>query len=146
MARPLSAESIEADLAALESLDTAALQARWRREFGADPPKRISRQMLSRALAYRLQERAFGGLKPSVRKRLSAIAAGAGHAPPLAIRIKPGTRLIRDWHGQTHEVMVFDKGFHWRGETHTSLSAIARKITGTRWNGHVFFGLRKAVR
>ena len=101
-------------------------------------------QLLVRSIAYRLQEQAFGGLKPATRKRLLAIAAGADTLQTATPPIKPGTRLIRDWHGETHEVMVFDKGYHWRGETYGSLSAIARKITGTRWNGHVFFGLKKA--
>ena len=144
MVRLTDPEGIEQRIGALALLPIDELRAQWA-ELYRQPPPNLSRQLLVRSIAYRLQEQAFGGLKPATRKRLLAIAAGADSLQTTAPPIKPGTRLIRDWHGETHEVMVFDKGYHWRGGTYGSLSAIARKITGTRWNGHVFFGLKKAA-
>ncbi len=100
-------------------------------------------------LAYKLQEQAYGGLKPEVKRRLRELAAGlhrdskktaAQRRDPL--RIKPGTRLIRQWEGQTHHVTVGEAGFEYNGERYKSLSAIARLITGTRWSGPLFFGLK----
>ena len=144
MVRLTDPEGIERRIGALAQLPIDELRAQWTELYRQSPPN-LSRQLLVRSNAYRLQEQAFGGLKPATRKRLLAIAAGADSLQTTAPPIKPGTRLIRDWHGETHEVVVFDKGFHWRGGTYGSLSAIARKITGTRWNGHVFFGLKKAA-
>ncbi len=138
---------IEQEIAALGDLDHAALKQRWRALQGGDPPKRLSRQMLLRALAHAIQEKAFGGLTPSVRQRLQRLAAelrGTGRVVSVGPQpsFKPGTKLIREWQGRTHEVTVLEQGFGWNGEIHRSLSAIARAITGTRWNGHVFFGLK----
>lgn len=139
--------SIEQAIAALGNLDHAALKARWRTLQGGDPPKRISRPLLLRALAYAMQEKALGGLSPTVRQRLRRLGAElqtTGRIASIGTQpaFKPGTRLIREWQGHTHEVTVLEHGFQWNGETYRSLSAIARAITGTRWNGHVFFGLK----
>ena len=142
-----AAEDIEQALAALDDLAYAALKERWRAIRGADPPKTLSRQLLLRALAHAMQEDALGGLSPSVRQSLQRLGAelkakgrirSVGKQPP----IKPGTRLIREWQGRTHEVAVLEEGFRWNEKAYRSLSAIAREITGTRWNGHVFFGLK----
>jgi DUF2924 family protein len=138
---------VEQEIAALCDLDHAALKERWRALRGGEPPRKLSRQFLLRALAYYMQEQAFGGLSPAVRQRLQRLAVelkatgritSTGKQSP----IKPGTRLIREWQGSTHEVTVLEEGFQWNEETYRSLSAIARAITGTRWNGHLFFGLR----
>ena len=95
-------------------------------------------------LAYRIQEKAYGGLKPATQRRLSQLAESfEDGAPPKEMeRVKPGTRLLREWRGQTHEVIATERGFQYRGQLHPSLSEIARHITGTRWSGPVFFGLR----
>jgi hypothetical protein len=98
------------------------------------------------AVAYRLQEQIVGGLRPELRKRLRSIAEQArrGGEPMLtaAPRLKPGTKLLREWQGHVHEVLVGEDGFVWQRQHHRSLSQIARAITGTRWSGPVFFGLR----
>ena len=143
-------ERVTEQIAALEGLDSAALRARWGEAFGRPPPKKMSRDMLLRALAYHVQEQAFGGLSKAARRRLAALAEPKGSesspskpAPPVA-RPRPGTRLIREWHGVVHQVTVLEEGFDYQGEHYTSLSHIARTITGTRWSGPKFFGLREA--
>jgi len=105
----------------------------------------MSRQLLLRALAYRLQEQALGGLDRATRRRLDRAAADLAAGRPLAApapKIKPGTRLLREWQGVVHEVIVLEGGLQYRGETWPSLSAVAREITGTRWSGPRFFGLK----
>jgi Protein of unknown function (DUF2924) len=139
--------SIEQAIGSLADLDHAALKEHWRALRGSDPPKRLSRQLLHRALAYAMQEKTTGGLSPTLRQRLQRLGEelratgriGSIGAQPV---FKPGTRLIREWQGHTHEIVALENGFRWNGETYRSLSAIARAITGTKWNGHVFFGLR----
>ena len=139
--------SIEQTIESLFDLDHAALKERWRALRGGDPPKRLSRQLLLRAMAYAMQEKAYGGLSPTVRhclQRLAAELQSTGRITSIGRqpKFKSGTRLIREWRGQTHEVMVLEHGFQWNCKNYRSLSAIARVITGTRWNGHVFFGLK----
>jgi hypothetical protein len=115
----------------------------WRWVMKTEPPPKISQALLIKAVAYAMQEKRLGGLPSATRKRLMSIAKGgpisAGRTSP---HVKSGTRLIRVWHGEAHEVLVTDQGYYWHGETHRSLSVIARTITGARWNGHRFFGLR----
>jgi Protein of unknown function (DUF2924) len=98
-------------------------------------------------LAYRIQENRYGGLKPSTRAELRRIVRNLGkdasNGQLSRPRMKPGTRLYRRWRGETHEVVVTDSGFEYRGAAYQSLSEIARKITGTRWSGPAFFGLKK---
>ncbi len=139
--------SVEQTIASLDDLDHTTLKERWRALQGGDPPRRLSRQLLLRALAYAIQEKAFGGLSPIVQRRLRRLreelrATGRIASFGTQPTFKPGTRLIREWQGCTHEVVILEHGFQWNGETYRSLSAIARIITGTRWNGHVFFGLK----
>ncbi len=145
-----SAEVVAQAIAELESLPREVLQERWTATFRADPPSRASRKFLERSLAQRIQEAALGGLRPRARKRLERLARDNGgdssFAPaPISI-FKPGTRLIREWRGEVHEVEVLERGFSWRGARYDSLSRIAREITGTRWSGPVFFGLSKRQR
>ena len=138
---------VEQEIAALSDLDHAALKERWRILRGGEPPRNLSRQFLQRAIAYEIQEQAFGGLDPSVRQRLQRLAVElktTGRLTSIGKQpsIKPGTRLIREWQGTTYEVTVLEDGFEWNQKIYRSLSAIARAITGTRWNGHLFFGLK----
>ncbi len=134
-------------LADLETLNSAELRARWEQAFKRTVPKRASRDLLLRGLAYHVQEQAEGGLSKSTRRRLAKLAGRNSEdresISPPNLRLKPGNRLIREWHGVTHSVMVLDDGFDWRGDRYTSLSQIARAITGARWSGPLFFGLRK---
>lgn len=137
--------TVHSKIAELQALDTPVLRTRWGETFGKPPPKRISRDLLLRALAYRVQEQAEGGLRPVTRRRLARAAKeiSDGRVPTVSpSTIKPGTRLIREWQGLTHEVIVLEAGVRYRGEIWASLSAVAREITGTRWSGPLFFGLR----
>jgi hypothetical protein len=131
---------------ALESLGVKALRAGWAEAYGAPPSTRWHRALLVRSLAHRLQEQALGGLAPDLRAHLLDLAARLDKDPLTSLaappRIKPGTRLIRAWHGEHHQVTVLEDGFDYRGERYRSLSAIALAITGTRWSGPAFFGLR----
>lgn len=133
-------------LAAIKTLDIVALKALWRDLFAAEPPP-YNRKYLESRLAYRVQELAYGGLKPETLKRLAALAEGmegrSGNrgAGPENRPIR-GTRLIREWQGVEHCVTVLADGYDYEGRPYKSLSAIARSITGTRWNGLIFFGLK----
>jgi hypothetical protein len=128
----------------------ADLKAQWMEAFGIAPPAKASREFLAHSLAYRLQERALGGLTPAVRQRLKKLAnasgSAAGFARSVKPTLKPGTRLIRAWKGSLHEVEVLGDGFVWQGQAYPNLSRIARAITGTRWSGPLFFGLKERNR
>ena len=140
-------EAFARQLAELESANTAELRARWERTYKHPTPKRASRDLLLRLVAYRLQERAEGGLSKSTRRRLAKLAGLSGENREAMslhrVRLKPGSRLIREWRGEVHRVTVLDGGFDYRGTHYASLSRIARTITGARWSGPLFFGLRK---
>ena len=124
-------------LARLETLDLSAMRQEWRRLNRAEPP-RLSRDLMTRALAYRIQEIAFGGLSKATLRRLAALAAEFESdrriATPAQPRIKPGARLIREWHGRTHAVVVTEEGFEFEGNFYRSLTGIAREITGAAWS------------
>jgi hypothetical protein len=130
----------------LAQLGAPELRAEWTRVYGRPAPRRISRDLLLRGIAYRIQEQMYGGLKPATIKRLKQIAAALkdGRDLPEAPKreLQPGTRLLREWKGQTHIVEVLADGFAWRGQTYRSITKIARLITGMSWSGPVFFGLR----
>ena len=134
-------------LAALQTLPTAELKRQWRELFGTEPPP-FNRPYLQSRLAYRIQELAYGGLKPETRARLEALGEQLDGGNVVLRRIRAdsrplaGTRLVREWRGVEHAVTVLADGFEWEGRPYRSLSAIARAITGTRWNGWTFFGLR----
>jgi hypothetical protein len=137
-------------LARLSDLTIFALRSEWRRRYRMTPQKHLSRDLLTRGIAYRLQERAYGGLsKATVRKieKVRHLAAGDGTPSSTSpISLKTGTRLIREWHGDTHTVLVLEDGVEWRGKQYRSLSEVAREITGARWSGPRFFGLRRSTR
>jgi hypothetical protein len=121
------------------------LKERWRTLYGSEPPGRISRDLLVRALAYRIQEQALGGLKPSTRRLLAKVAADASARRPIGLTpepdLKPGTVLLREWHGTRHQVIFREDGIVLNGKTYKSLSQVAYRITGTKWSGPRFFGL-----
>ncbi len=139
--------SVEEELARLPELGLDELKARWLELKGVPLPKFMRRGLMTRAVAYAIHEAAFGGLDPATRKRLNALAAQivptGAKPPPRPNRVKLGTRLIREWRGRVHEVTVVEGGYAWNGKEYPSLSVIARHITGTRWNGWVFFGLKQ---
>jgi hypothetical protein len=133
-------------LARLPRLDIRELREEWRRLYKADASPHLSRELLIRAVVYRVQEVALGGLRPEPQRQLRQIAQElkqTGEAKRFRRQLKPGTRLMREWQGRTYEVVVLDDGFCWQGAQYRSLSAIARKITGTAWSGPLFFGLKQ---
>ncbi len=141
-------EALSRQLVELESASPTELRVRWERAYKHPAPKRASRDLLLRAVAYHIQERAEGGLSKAALKRLTHLAypkGSDGRPPrPAAPRLRSGTRLVREWRGAVHQVTVGEDGFDYRGARYASLSRIAREITGTRWSGPLFFGLRKA--
>jgi hypothetical protein len=133
-------------LAALAGATTVDLKDQWRSLFGAEPPP-YNRRFLESRLAYRIQELAYGGLRPDTVARLEALGEQIDGKNLTLRRIRrdrpiAGTRLLREYQGVEHVVTVQQEGFEWQGRPYQSLSAIARAITGTRWNGWTFFGLR----
>ena len=118
------------------------LTQRWEAAFGAPPPPFLSLRLMRKALTYEEQCRTYGGLPADIRRRLRTIANGTGRpsgAPARALSV--GAQLVREWNGRTYRVEVTDQGFRMDGKTYKSLSAIARRITGTSWSGPRFFGL-----
>jgi hypothetical protein len=143
--------SLLKQIADLERRSLAELQDRWRQLVGTEPP-RYAREFMVKRLAYRLQELAHGGLTQDTRDRMNQLLDDAGYnelgglragARPRAHRESPvvGTRLVREWDGRRHEVTVVQGGFEFEGQRYRSLSAIAKVVTGTHWNGRAFFGL-----
>jgi hypothetical protein len=133
-------------LSGLTELDLGELRQQWRGLYKMEASSHLSRELLVRAVAYRLQEVALGGLRPQPQRQLRQLAqqfkqTGGANTPPRP-ELKSGTRLMREWQGRTYDVLVLDDGFSWQGTHHRSLSAIARKITGTAWSGPLFFGLK----
>ena len=141
---------LEARIIALGALTTADLRIEWRRLYRAAPPTRVSRDLLIRGVAYKVQEQAHGGLSLSIRRRLRSLSEGSDQrdrsAAAPAITMKPGTKLVREWHGHAHTVNVLDDGFEYEGERYPSLTRIARRITGVHWSGPLFFGISKRRR
>ena len=133
-------------LSRLPKLDIGELRQQWRGLYQMEASRHLSRELLVRAVAYRMQEVALGGLRPEPQRQLRRIAQQfkkTGDASmPARAELKPGTRLMREWQGRTYDVLVLDDGFSWQGTRYRSLSAIARKITGTAWSGPLFFGLK----
>jgi Protein of unknown function (DUF2924) len=140
--RPLSrsaVENLDAEIDRIAALTIDRLRALWRETMGRPAPDALSKDLLARALAHRLQEQRLGGLDPQLRRLLATLAKPG--AEPIR-HLKIGSVIVREHEGEIHEVMVAPGGFCWAGQTYSSLSAIARKITGTSWNGPRFFGLR----
>src|SRR5262249_13426937 len=132
------------EIARLADLSREELIQSWIKTYGRPPPKGVSRRLLELSAAYALQAKAFGGLKPHLRKALAGALDPSPDRPkskPAATALKPGSRLIRVWNGRTHHVEVVESGFIWNDQRFRSLTAIAFKITGTRWSGPRFFGL-----
>ena len=133
------------------SMDGASLDGlrqEWRRLYHREPP-RISRDLLIRGIGYRLQEIEQGGLSRSTLRKLQAIAKDlrmTGRVGPTpSLSLKPGARLVREWHGRTHTITITEDGFEYAGTNYPSLTRIARKITGAHWSGPRFFGLPSTV-
>ncbi|MEA1835093.1 DUF2924 domain-containing protein [Methylobacterium durans] len=150
---------LDREIAALSTLDLAGLRSRWRQRLRTAPPPQLSRALLLRLLAYRLQAKALGDLDRDTARLLDRLArerlrrrveeargkrskAAPPIPPPPSPGLRPGTLLVREHAGQMHTVTVQADGFAWQDHTYTSLSEVARAITGTRWNGPRFFGLR----
>jgi hypothetical protein len=134
-------------LSRLPTLEIGELRQQWRGLYKTQAPANLSRELLLRAVAYRMQEVALGGLRPARQRQLRQMAQqfnriGAANTPPRP-ELKPGTRLMREWQGRTYDVLVLDDGFSWQNTQYRSLSALARKITGTAWSGPLFFGLKQ---
>jgi hypothetical protein len=123
-------------------LDRASLAERWGSFFGASPPPGTSRSLMIRAVAYKMQERAFGGLKASTRRKLLGDSGNGREAASRSHKVSPGTLLLREWQGVTHQVTVIEDGIVYRGKRYRSLSEVARVITGSHWSGPRFFGLK----
>jgi hypothetical protein len=140
--------AVEAELDRLPMTLIADLRKRYRELFRTEPPKAFGPDLLRRSIAHRIQERAYGGLPASTKRLLDRLVKTAMAKPngrlELPRRIKPGSELVRTWKGKTYRVMVMADGFAYDGEMFASLSEIASDITGTRWNGPRFFGLRSA--
>ena len=143
---PNSPETVSLKLASLESSSIKVLKQQWRALYGSEPPHRVSRELLTRAVAYRIQEQARGGLKPSTRRLLVRLGNDARCGQPLKLEpakaASAGTVLVRDWHGTAHEVRVLDQGVLYKRKRYRSLTEVARLITGVHRNGPLFFGLR----
>jgi hypothetical protein len=137
---------VDAELDALPTAVIADLRLRYSQLFRCDPPKAFGPDLLRRSIAYRIQDKAYGGLSRSTRRLLDQLVKAYLAKPSGRIvvprRIKPGSVLVREWKGATHRVTVLKDGFVWDGRQFSNLSEIAREISGTRWNGPKFFGLR----
>ena len=137
--------TLQAEIAQLDDLGLNELRAVWRERLGR-PPRVASTEVTRRWLSWELQARAQGGLDPATLRRLSQLGKTfrTDPAPAAAHRaLRPGTVLTREWNGATHRVMVLEEGFAWNGQQYASLSEVASRITGTRWSGPRFFGLRQ---
>jgi len=130
---------LEAEIAELGDLPRGDLVERWTSLHGNAPPQRLTQDLLVRNIAYELQARELGGLNAVEKKSLAAFAAGRASLGPK--NLPTGTRLYRSWQGVTHEVLVSEGSYSWKGQSYTSLSQVARAITGTRWSGPRFFGV-----
>ena len=150
-AKAPESSSVEAEIARLRGLGVQGLRARWRTGFGDDAPPHLARHLLFAMLAYRLQAETMGDFDAATVRFLKHVdlAPSKQAAVPLTQAferrrrdLSPGTMLTREWGGQHHRVTVIERGFVWEGQTYSSLSEIAKAITGTKWNGPRFFGLR----
>ena len=131
----------------LAAMPPAALRAEWRRLYRAPAPA-FSPDLLVRGIAWRLQEKASGGLAPAVERvliRMAAKETPLSGSSANSVNLRPGTRLVRSWNEETYNVLVTDNGFRFNDQNYTSLSGIARTITGTKWSGPRFFGLKGAA-
>jgi hypothetical protein len=133
----------------LEGLRSDVLKAEWKRLYRSLPPGGMSRDLLIRAIAFKLQERLHSGLSRAIKNKLLSIGADieiGGREKAPAISLRAGARLIREWQGKSHQVLVLEDGFEYQGNRYKSLSRIASDITGTHWSGPRFFGLKRRPR
>jgi len=144
MTRTVSPEAVSAEIGRLAGLSFKELKVAWVAKFGHERPKNLSQDLLLRTLAWRIQEKAFGGYDKATQRLLEAYGRQDADKVALFRRLKPGTSVVREYGGVRHIVMIGEDGFVWQGKTYDSLSAVAREITGSRWNGPRFFGLRTA--
>jgi Protein of unknown function (DUF2924) len=147
--RQAETNGIHARVKALAGTTYPDLQAEWQRLFRSRPPKKLGRETLELAVAWRLQEREYGGLSPANNRQLAGLAESLRTSGDIAkartVTLKRGSMLLREWNGEMHQVRVLERGFEWRGRRWRSLSAVAREITGTRWSGPRFFGLERGA-
>ena len=138
---------LDGEIAALQGAATHDLRIAWRRLCRGEPPRCMTREVMIRAIAYRMQERVHGGLAPATKRRLQGlvaeIEAKGTEAFDPGIVLKPGARLVREWAGHVHTVLVLEEGFDYDDERYPSLSKIAARITGAHWSGPRFFGITK---
>src|SRR5689334_5930439 len=138
--------AVEAELDRLPKMRIVDLRARYRELFRDEPPKAFGPDLLRRSIAHRIQERAYGGLSRDHQRLLDHLVKAVQAKPngrlELPRQIKPGSELLRTWNRRTYRIVVLEKGFAWEGRTYSNLSEIAFRITGTKWNGPRFFGLR----
>ena len=138
---------LDDQLAALAAMSTKQIKAEWERVF-RQPAPALSPDLMERALAYRLQERVHGGLPAATRRELARIAkqlrAGKSIASDSGTTLRPGTRLVREWRGKVHQVLVLDGAYLFEERRYSSLTRIAHTITGANWSGPRFFGLKQA--
>lgn len=142
-------DAVAERLSSLPKLPKRALSDLWQDMFDKPPAARSRRDFMIPILAYKIQEQAFGGLSAESRRRLRQFASSFKVHPrgdvALPMLLKPGTRLVREWKGQVHTVQVAERGFEYQGHRYASLSKVARLITGTRWSGPLFFGLKDQI-
>jgi hypothetical protein len=143
------AEALAEPIARLQQLSLGELRSEWRRLFRTQPPN-LSRDLIVRAIAYRLQERAHGGLPKTSARKLASLARDLKADGQISVdtspQIKIGARLVREWHGRTHVVTITNEGFEYAGRSYPSLTTIARAITNAHWSGPRFFGLKDRKR
>ena len=137
--------SIEEQIEQLRTMNPAQLKNEWRHVCKGAPPASYTADLLMRGIAYRIQEKEFGGLPPEVKRELDSLATIGKSRPgkALPVQLRPGNRLVRRWRGSTYSVDVTRDGFVFQERRYASLSTIATEITGTRWSGPRFFGLRE---
>jgi hypothetical protein len=144
--RDLDVAEVEIEIAGLAAQSTQALRLDWQQLHRSAPPLGLSRDLLIRALANQLQQHRHGRASPALQHRLQKLARelekGSASFDP-GIVLKTGTRLVRQWRGQTHSVLVREHGFEYEGQRYRSLTVIAEQITGAHWSGPRFFGLTK---
>jgi hypothetical protein len=141
-AAPIDAAAIEVEIDRIQTLKPDAVRALWQDTFKREIPKALTRDLLVRTLCWHIQEQAFGGHSPAMPKLLANYAKGQPGEPGRPRRLMPGTEIVREYQGERHTVVITAEGFRWQGQDYPSLTAIARLITGSNWNGPRFFGLR----
>ena len=142
-----AANELEIKISALEKMTTAQLKLEWQTLYHTQPPPSVHRVLLIQAISFKIQEGLFGGMSTVMKRKLKGLVQhledNNNHVFDPGINLKPGAQLIREWHGQSHCISVLEEGFDFNGQTYSSLSKIAKEITGTRWSGPRFFGVQR---